>query len=297
MAKRRLKKGIRRLLRRLKALLFLCTFIFLIVLFVKVLFSHNYIETIEYSDGYLNVFLNEDDISCILSDSKPNLSDDWAVSNNKFCYLKLNDFNTNLYLKKDTKIYLVKKLYYELKENDVVYLSVNQKYNYFKYILGNSSKIKTKIDNDEIASIDENGNITALKNGETKITIDNNFISKIVVTSLLSDRNNYEKKEELICNKYSEEEEQILDNILKQNINNAGYKTRAGVVEAARFLAIDFPYRINYFYENGRQTTNKVDGEGRYYHEGLYLTKKKFEELTGSTYTSNKSPWGCSIYS
>ena len=89
----------------------------------------------------------------------------------------------------------------------------------------------------------------------------------------------------------------MFDKILKNRIDNVGYKTRAGVVEASRFLTLDFPYRINYFYENGRQTTNKVDGEGRYYHVGLYLNSSKYKDLTGSTTLNNKGPWGCSIYS
>ena len=41
---------------------------------------------------------------------------------------------------------------------------------------------------------------------------------------------------------------------LENKINNTGYKTRAGVVEAARFLTLNLPYKINYFYENGRGT-------------------------------------------
>lgn len=58
---------------------------------------------------------------------------------------------------------------------------------------------------------------------------------------------------------------------------------------------MEFPYRINYFYENGRQTTNNVDGEGRYYHEGLYLSETKYKSITG-TKTGPKM-WGCPLYS
>lgn len=103
------------------------------------------------------------------------------------------------------------------------------------------------------------------------------------------------KKKYLSCNQFSTEENQVLDDILKEKIKSVGYKTRAGVVEAARFLTLDFPYRINYFYENGRQTTNNVDGEGRYYHKGLYLSKEKYTDITGTS----KGPkiWGCSLYS
>ena len=142
-----------------------------------------------------------------------------------------------------------------------------------------------------------------MKEGTTKLTIqvdDKEYNTDIVVTSLISRRNTdgYDySKSYLTCKKYTEEEASLLDNILKNRINSVGYKTRAAVVEAARFLTLDFPYRINYFYENGRQTTNKVDGEGRYYHVGLYLTESKYSDLTGSTTTKNKGPWGCSLYS
>ena len=45
----------------------------------------------------------------------------------------------------------------------------------------------------------------------------------------------------------------FVDDILEYKINKAGYLTRAGVVEAMRFITLDFPYRVNYFYENGSE--------------------------------------------
>ena len=75
---------------------------------------------------------------------------------------------------------------------------------------------------------------------------------------------------------YTKEQNDLLDEILKDRINDAGYKTRAGAVEAARFLSLEFPYRIRYFSENGRGNTNKVEGEGRYYQVGLYLDESRF---------------------
>ena len=77
-----------------------------------------------------------------------------------------------------------------------------------------------------------------------------------------------------------------------------GYKTRAAVVEAARFLTLEFKYRIHYFYENGRLLTNGtrsyVDGEGRYYHKGLYLSNNKKDNIIASQY--GPSIWGCDLY-
>lgn len=67
--------------------------------------------------------------------------------------------------------------------------------------------------------------------------------------------------------------------------------SRAGVAEAARFLTLEFPYRIGYFNENGRLANPpKVDCEERYYHKGLYLHSSRFEVgdlLSGDGATTN----------
>ena len=76
-----------------------------------------------------------------------------------------------------------------------------------------------------------------------------------------------------------------MDAILEDRVNDAGYQTRAGVVAAARFLGLEFPYRINYFTENGRMDScygGKIDGEGRYYHKGLYLDESRFSQIEKS---------------
>ena len=79
-----------------------------------------------------------------------------------------------------------------------------------------------------------------------------------------------------------------LDQVLEIMVNDAGYKTRAGVVAAARFLTLQFPYRLAYFAESGKlDSTNDPrvsDGEGRYYHKGLYLSEDKFEDIVASIY-------------
>ena len=85
------------------------------------------------------------------------------------------------------------------------------------------------------------------------------------------------------------------DKIFKERIKDAGYKTRAGVVEAARFYALEFPYQLQYFNENGRLTGNGVDGEGRYYHKGFYLDKSRFSNISKSA--NGPQIWGCTMYS
>ena len=58
------------------------------------------------------------------------------------------------------------------------------------------------------------------------------------------------------------------------------------MVAAARFITLEFKYKVPYFLENGRyQNTGfseKIDGEGRYYHKGLYLSEDKYSEIKRS---------------
>jgi len=73
--------------------------------------------------------------------------------------------------------------------------------------------------------------------------------------------------------------------------------TRAAVVAAARFLTLEFPYRIAYFVENGRMNNwqdgrRYVDGEGRYYHIGLYLDESKYETLDPEGIYQGPAMWG-----
>lgn len=98
-------------------------------------------------------------------------------------------------------------------------------------------------------------------------------------------KNFNEDKGYLPCEEYTLEESKLLDEILAYRINEAGYGTRAGAVAAARFLTLEFPYRIAYYWETGRlNNTGKdyVDGEGRYYHKGLYLHESKYADLEAS---------------
>lgn len=78
-----------------------------------------------------------------------------------------------------------------------------------------------------------------------------------------------------------------------------GEGSRGGVLAAARFLTLEFPYTIGYFNENGRLNGHGyrpyIDGEGRYYHKGLYLSKSKYKDIVKSTKTGPKM-WGCKIY-
>lgn len=99
----------------------------------------------------------------------------------------------------------------------------------------------------------------------------------------------------LECGVYSEEDNELLDEVLASKIRAAGYHTRAGVVEAARFLTLCLNYRMKYCYENGRLSSSyNIDGEGRYYHEGLYLSEYKYDDIGRST-GNGPVCWGCSL--
>ena len=186
---------------------------------------------------------------------------------------------------------------------------------YFRYGAMNSGKtldiIKTHYNYEELGmntilikpKLDSKGKTKIVsRNGSTLnvnylIEKDDNLFDIIVSDLITSDypNNDYDfSKNELECDTYSKEDNDLLDEILKDRINDAGYKTRAGAVEAARFLVLEFPYKLSYFYENGRQTTNNVDGEGRYYHEGLYLHESRYSNITGSK--TGPETWGCPLY-
>lgn len=119
----------------------------------------------------------------------------------------------------------------------------------------------------------------------------------VVVTDLIDEQKyQSEYKEDLPCNYYSLEDATLLDEILAYNIERAGYKTRAGAVEAARFLTMNFKFRIPYFYENGRLHSsggNYVDGEGRYYKVGMYLHETKMKDI--KYVDSGPAIWGCPL--
>lgn len=120
---------------------------------------------------------------------------------------------------------------------------------------------------------------------------------EVVVTDLITFPTYQKKyKQHLPCNYYTEEQANLLDEILAYRIHKAGYQTRAAAIEAARFLTLSFPYRIPYFYENGRvheSGVNYADGEGRYYKQGLYLHESKFSDIKSSF--NGPAIWGCPL--
>jgi len=233
----------------------------------------------------------------------------WFLVDGNNCSFKIQDKSYYAYLKNEKNMIIKVKGVSNLGRIDnlkldrkKIYLPINGTYQ-LKISYQKVGKVDETItwssEDDTIASVND-GLIKGLKKGTLNITasIMNKKTSvKIIVTDLIAKRpsDGFDFKKPLLsCNRFSQLENDTIDELLKNNIYAVGYKTRAGVVEAARFLTLDFPYRINYFYENGRQTTNNVDGEGRYYHVGMYLHESRFSSITGS----QKGPaiWGCMMY-
>ncbi len=286
-----------------KLKLFKLLLLIIVILVICFLFRFK-VKELVFNDKNIEVLFNRKDVSCIISSDSPTLDDKWILAKEKKCILNYKDGINNIYIKYDDKIKnITKNKIYDLKVKNKknIYIANNGEYNYFDHLIGKNKKLKFEIENEDIISFDKTGNIKGLKTGKSKLTVSYKDIShsvNVIVSDLITSdypRNDYDfSKNELECDTYSKEDNDLLDEILKDRINDAGYKTRAGAVEAARFLVLEFPYKLSYFYENGRQTTNNVDGEGRYYHEGLYLHESRYSNITGSK--TGPETWGCPLY-
>lgn len=155
---------------------------------------------------------------------------------------------------------------------------------------GDYSNITLTSSNENVAIID-NGCVKTIGDGYSTISATSGDITstiKIRVTDLYTLPDTSRDKpflKESICNI---DDAAMLDDVLAYKIYEAGYSTRAGVVAAARFLSLEFPYKLAYFSESGRLDTTTgtraCDGEGRYYHKGLYLSEDKYDDIEKSVY-------------
>lgn len=264
------------------------------------------VKDINFKDNNLTVYFKgvRGNAKCLVTDKKELKDEKWNdIAKNK-CKFKLDkNKNYNIYVKRNTK---TRKLYVSPK---VLYFSIDKKTYYlakhdkrkisYSYItLGDIKDLFTS--SDKSVAYVENNKIISENKGTSKIKV-KEFDEEInvIVTDLINKapkKYNY-NREYLSCDKFTLKEEKLLDKILKDRVEEKGYKTRAGVVEAARFLTLEFPYRISYFSENGRLDGGSLiaDGEGRFYHNGLYLTSSKYKEI--KTVVKGPKPWGCYMYS
>lgn len=287
-----------------------------------------YVSNIEYFESkrfndkmVLNVYVKNyffkfnKETWCLLSkeDKVPNSnSGDWVKASNGYCAITADIGEYNVYVKDKyenintfdpQKIEINNVLDIKMsKDNVYLWKGGKEKISYELIKIGNvNERAIWSSDNENIAVVDQDGNIEGVNygtatikvvsengvKGETKVVV-SNFINKPVINTA---------KSYVSCNQFGADEANLLDNILFDRIDEAGYKTRAGVVAAARFLTLEFNYRIHYFPENGRLnnfgSTAHVDGEGRYYHRGLYLNENKYSFIESSLV--GPKMWGCDL--
>lgn len=265
------------------------------------IFNVKYVENIEFENNEFKIYLKSNkDYSCILTseDKIPDIDDkNWVKSENNICTIKYTNNYNNLYIKNDKKIlYNNLHLEYLSIKKEKFYPTYKEEQNLPIIYIGNKKEISIEVNNEYIELNDLK--IKPIKSGKSNIEIEGLEINKtieVTTSEFYVPTTPLTGKENLSCDKISETENDILDEILKEKVNEVGNKTRAGVVEAARFLTLHFPYKIEYFYENGRLGTNKIDGEGRYYHEGLYLNSSRYSSISKSG--SGPKAWGCKLYS
>lgn len=189
---------------------------------------------------------------------------------------------------------------FDLDIEDIYYIPVGGKIDLNKYKFLGNPKIEWNSSLDNITILD--GVLTGNSVGKTTVSmlVNDNIVKsfEVVVTDVIIDMPDEfnDKKAFLSCRKFTKEEASLLDEILAYRIAQAGDGTRAGAVAAARFLTLEFPYRISYFWETGRLNNSGkhyVDGEGRYYHKGLYLDQSKVDSMIASFH--GPAMWGCPI--
>ena len=257
------------------------------------------------------------EVWCYLAkeDKEPDINDsEWLKASNGYCsftvpsgdykvfvkdkYGNINDIDSQkVEINKVLEIKPTKKTIY-------LYKGGSEKINYELVTLGNvQDDITWKSNNESIASVSEDGKVTGNGYGMTEITLTSgsgttNKVNVYVSSFITKPRINFDKPY-VKCQQFTSEEADLIDNILFDRVEEAGYGTRGGVIAAARFLTLEFSYRIHYFSENGRLNNyppyKHVDGEGRYYHRGLYLSEDDYADLEKGAILAGPAMWGCSI--
>ena len=150
---------------------------------------------------------------------------------------------------------------------------------------------------DEILSVDEKS-FKAIASGDCIVySPETDEKIEVSVSDLYSKAHIDNYKSDIFEYAYTPEEAAYLDKALEARINEAGYQTRAAVAEAARFLSMNFNYKIPYFCENGRLTGGMYcDGEGRFYHKGLYLSEDKYSVLDPDGIIEGPGMWGSMMH-
>ena len=237
---------------------------------------------IKAGNGYCSFTVDTGDYDVYVKDKYNNI-------NNLESQLVKRDRITDIKMSKET-VYLYKG------GSEVISYSVEK--------IGNiDDDVKLSSSDESVATVDDSGNIKGINYGTTYINATSNggttAKTKVVVSKFINKPVVDSKKSYISCRQFGTNESEEIDNMLADRINQAGYGTRAGVVAAARFITLEFSYKIPYFYENGRLENyapyKHVDGEGRYYHKGMYLNESKFSELKKGAKLVGPAIWGCNL--
>ena len=164
--------------------------------------------------------------------------------------------------------------------------------------------VSYKSDDENVATVDSNGFVKGVNNGTTLIhVIPEGFDEKtveITTTDIIRAPEIDDNKPVIGCNQYTEEEAALLDEILATRVAQRGEGTRAALLEVTRFMTLNLKVKIPYFYEHGRmkpywKNSPQIDGEGRYYHKGLYIAQSKMDDIKDENVREKKATWGCPL--
>ena len=235
-------------------------------------------------------------------------STDWILVEDGICSNNVKTNKYNITLKYNGKLETVYTENFDIDGvikfdigNTRKYLAVGDSFQIstdFDYVGEKYNKIEFKSSDESIVKVNQDGYVEAIGDGTVKISvIAGDTITKefeMISTSLLRPPSINNSREVLPCNAFTKEQVDLLESILETKIKDAGIGTRAAATEAARFITLEFKYKVPYFYENGRLTFSfQVDGEGRYYHKGLYIGPEKEKEITLNR--SGPASWGCPL--
>ena len=232
---------------------------------------------------------------------------------NKVCTFKLTKDYEKIYIKYNkNKIIELNEM---IKVSDIISIDIKNHQSYLalkdsfdvlpeiKAVGTPNKNLKWTSSNEAVATV-VNGKVTGLTKGTTTITaeaingVKSSFEVNVTDIIMANTLKGNKTKTKIPCNHYTKEEAALLDAILASIVKESGEKTRGAVVNVARFLPLQFKYRVPYFFENGRLQTKTpgkriVDGEGRYYKKGLYLHESKKADITKIGW--GPAIWGCGL--
>ncbi len=262
-----------------------------------------------------NYFFKFDkDTWCLITDKKELdiNSPDWIKAQAGYCSFSVKAGDYNVFVKDkydnvnslDTQSVKINKIVDIKMNKDTIYM-YEGRIERLSYELVKLGEVKNNVvwrsQDEEIATVSEDGKVTGKKVGITYIeaVANNNIVGKtrVIVSNFITKPKINFNKPYIKCGQFSKDEADLIDQMLFDRVDEAGYGTRAGVIAAARFLTLEFNFRVHYFFENGRLENYypyaHVDGEGRYYHRGLYLHESKFNEI--SAIFMGPATWGCNL--